>query len=141
MPVTKKIQQAPKRKEPSVVVAKRRGRPPKPLERIPMTLEEAQEKLNKMMRDRMDIINIKPTKILMVPPIPVSSALDTQVAGDHYKNFTIQPVEFIMKNRLSFLEGCVIKRVCRHRAKNGAEDIRKAIHELQLILELEYPDA
>lgn len=63
-----------------------------------------------------------------------------QEGGDHYKSLAIQPAEFITRNKLSFLEGCVVKRVCRHRAKNGAEDIRKAIHELQLILELEYPN-
>ena len=66
-------------------------------------------------------------------------ALDRQEGGGHYKDFAIQPVEFITANKLSFLEGCVIKRVRRHRAKNGAEDIRKAIHELELLLELEYP--
>mgnify|MGYP003632951770 CR=1 FL=1 len=64
--------------------------------------------------------------------------LDMQEGGDHYKNMAIQPVEFILANKIQFLDGCVIKRVCRHRAKNGAEDIRKAIHELNLILELEY---
>jgi|TARA_R110000796_G_scaffold214800_1_gene330757 hypothetical protein len=66
------------------------------------------------------------------------SSLDVQEGGDHYKNMAIQPVEFIAANKIQFLDGCVIKRVCRHRAKNGAEDIRKAIHELNLILELEY---
>lgn len=66
--------------------------------------------------------------------------LTVQVGGSHYTNFAIQPVEFITKNGLSFLEGNVVKRVCRHRTKNGAEDIRKAIHELQLILELEYKE-
>ena len=66
------------------------------------------------------------------------SNLDVQEGGDHYKNMAIQPVEFIAANKIQFLDGCVIKRVCRHRAKNGAEDIRKAIHELNLILELEY---
>lgn len=65
-------------------------------------------------------------------------ALSEQVGGDHYKNLAIQPVEFITKNGIPFLEGCVIKRVCRHTAKNGAEDIRKAIHELRLILKLQY---
>ena len=68
------------------------------------------------------------------------SALDTQVGGDHYKDCAIQPVEFITKNNLSFLEGCVIKRVCRYKAKNGKEDLLKAIHELQLLIELEYPE-
>jgi len=66
------------------------------------------------------------------------SNLDKQEGGDHYKGMKIQPVEFIHANNLPFLEGCVIKRVCRHSTKNGAEDIRKAIHELNLILELEY---
>lgn len=65
-------------------------------------------------------------------------ALKVQVGGNHYKNFAIQPVEFIEKNDLSFLEGCIIKRVCRHDAKAGAEDLRKAIHELQLLIELRY---
>lgn len=41
------------------------------------------------------------------------TALDRQEGGSHYKGFAIQPVEFIMANRLSFLEGCVVKRVCR----------------------------
>jgi hypothetical protein len=67
------------------------------------------------------------------------SALDTQVAGSHYQ-MPIQPVEFITKNNLTFLEGCIVKRICRHRRKNGREDIEKLIHEAQLLLELEYPD-
>ena len=66
------------------------------------------------------------------------SALDVQVGGSHYQNFVISPVEFIHRNALGFLEGCIIKRVCRHREKAGAEDLRKAIHELQLLIELEY---
>ena len=68
------------------------------------------------------------------------SPLAHQEGGDHYRRMKIQPIEFIQANGLTFLEGCVIKRVCRHRNKNGAEDIRKAIHELQLILSMEYPD-
>jgi len=67
-----------------------------------------------------------------------SSNLNTQEGGDHYKIMKIQPVEFIHANKIPFLEACVIKRVCRHKAKNGSEDIRKAIHELNLILEFEY---
>ena len=66
------------------------------------------------------------------------STLDVQVGGSHYKDTPIQPVEFITANNLTFLEGCVVKRVARHKNKNGAEDIRKAIHELEMILEFEY---
>ena len=66
------------------------------------------------------------------------SALETQVSGSHYKDFPIQPVEFIHKNNIGYLEGNVIKYTCRHKSKNGKEDILKAIHYLQLILELQY---
>ena len=64
--------------------------------------------------------------------------LGRQEGGSHYATLAMQPVEFITANKLTFLEGCVIKRLCRHKAKGGAEDIRKAIHELELILALEY---
>lgn len=61
-----------------------------------------------------------------------------QIGGNHYKDWQIQPAEFITRNNIPFLEGCVIKRCVRHRLKNGAEDIRKAIHELRLILKYAY---
>jgi hypothetical protein len=70
--------------------------------------------------------------------ITVPSSLDTQVGGNHYREYVIQPIEFITKNRLDFLQGNIIKYVCRHRQKGGAEDIRKIIHYAQHILELEY---
>jgi hypothetical protein len=65
-------------------------------------------------------------------------ALDKQEGGDHYKGMAIQPVEYIVSNNLDFLQGNVVKYVSRHKVKNGAEDIRKAIHCLELILEKEY---
>jgi hypothetical protein len=69
------------------------------------------------------------------------SALDVQVGGGHYKECKIQPVEFIEANDIKFLEGCVIKRCTRHDKPSGKgrQDIEKAIHELQLLLELRYP--
>lgn len=66
------------------------------------------------------------------------SALSVQQGGSHYKNYVIQPVEFIVKNDINFLEANVIKYVCRHRAKNGLEDLEKAIHYLELAKELYY---
>lgn len=68
------------------------------------------------------------------------SALERQIDGQHYKNFAIQPVEFIHLNKLGFLEGCVVKRVCRWRDKDGIKDLKKAIHELELLIELEEKD-
>lgn len=56
----------------------------------------------------------------------------------HYQGFIIQPAEFIIKNKLPFAEGNVIKYTLRHNKKNGAEDIKKAIHYLKMILEMQY---
>ena len=55
-----------------------------------------------------------------------------QVGGKHYKNFTIQPYEFISKNNLSFFQGCVVKYVCRYLQKNGIEDLEKIKHYCDL---------
>ena len=66
------------------------------------------------------------------------SALNNQEGGSHYKDMLIQPVEFIVKNDIAFLEANVIKYVCRHRSKNGLEDLKKAEHYIQLAKELYY---
>lgn len=63
---------------------------------------------------------------------------DNSIDRPHYRNLEIQPVDYIFKNKLDFLEGNVIKYVSRHKEKGGANDIRKAIHYLQMILELHY---
>ena len=55
-----------------------------------------------------------------------------QVGGKHYKNFPIQPYEFISKNNLSFFQGCVVKYVCRYLQKNGIEDLEKIKHYCDL---------
>ena len=67
-------------------------------------------------------------------------ASSQQVGGDHYSTMAIQPAEYAQRNNLNFIEGCVVKYVSRHRNKNGAEDIKKAIHFLNLLLEIEYKD-
>jgi len=70
---------------------------------------------------------------------PCSKPLDSQVGGNHYKDCSIQPVQYIHANKLDYLEGNVIKYITRHRTKGqGKKDIEKAIHYAQLILELEY---
>lgn len=70
----------------------------------------------------------------------IDSALGIQVGGAHYQGFAIQPVEFITRNGLNFLQGCIIKRVCRFKLKGGREggreDLLKARHEIDLLLEL-----
>lgn len=68
------------------------------------------------------------------------SALTRQPGGTHYRDATIQPVQFIEANKLGFLEGCIVKRAARHDKPTGKgrEDIEKIIHEAQLLLELRY---
>lgn len=65
------------------------------------------------------------------------SALATQEGGNHYKQLKIQPVEYIHANNIGYFEGCVIKYVTRWRNKNGLEDLRKARHFIDLLIELE----
>jgi hypothetical protein len=94
------------------------------------------------------LLGKKPTPPPQMPltfdePVSVStntSALDVQIGGDHYKNSKIQPIEYIEANDLTFLEGSIVKRITRHGKPTGkgAEDIRKVIHEAQLILEMRY---
>lgn len=61
-----------------------------------------------------------------------------QIGGNHYNNKKIQPIDYIIENELPYCEGNVIKYVTRHKEKNGAEDIRKAIHYLRFILAADY---
>jgi hypothetical protein len=62
-------------------------------------------------------------------------ASERQVAGTHYKDMPIQPGQFVRANNLGWYEGNAVKYICRHKAKNGRQDIEKAIHYLELVLE------
>jgi hypothetical protein len=66
------------------------------------------------------------------------SALETQEGGQHYKQWKIQPIEFIHANGLPYIEGNIIKYIMRHKFKNGLEDLKKARHYLDILIELEY---
>ena len=66
--------------------------------------------------------------------------LDSQIGGNHYKNFVIQPIEFCQINRLHACETSIIKYICRHGSKNGLQDLEKAKHYIELLIKLEYGD-
>ena len=70
----------------------------------------------------------------------MSDPYDTQVGGNHYKDMTIQPSEFINKNRILFAEGNAIKYICRHNNKGGKQDLEKAKHYIDMIIERDYGD-
>ena len=62
---------------------------------------------------------------------------DTQVGGDHYARMKIQPAEYNHINKIGFLEGSAIKYLSRWNNKGGIEDLRKAIHCIEILIELE----
>ena len=68
-----------------------------------------------------------------------SKVYNKQIGGSHYKNFKIQPSEFVIENELLYPEGCVIKYIIRHRMKNGKEDLLKAKHFIDMIIAMDYP--
>jgi hypothetical protein len=65
------------------------------------------------------------------------SANATQVAGNHYKTKPIQPWDYIARNNIGYLEGCAIKYLSRWRDKGGVDDLRKARHYIDKLIELE----
>ena len=66
------------------------------------------------------------------------SAYDKQVGGKHYIKYKIQPSKFVVENKLLYPEGCVIKYVVRHQDKGGKEDLEKAKHMIDMIIERDY---
>ena len=65
------------------------------------------------------------------------SALNEQPGGSHYKGKAIQPIQYIHANGLGYCEGNIVKYVSRWRDKNGLEDLLKARHYIDLLIELE----
>ena len=65
---------------------------------------------------------------------------DKQIGGSHYQKYKIQPSKFVIENELLYPEGCAIKYIIRHRDKGKKQDILKAIHFLEMILEIDYKE-
>ena len=64
-------------------------------------------------------------------------AIDSQIGGSHYKKYKIQPAEFCHKNNIPYLEATAIKYLCRWRDKGGVQDLEKAKHFIDLLIEFE----
>ena len=60
-----------------------------------------------------------------------------QVGGDHYKKMKIQPIKYILDNGLGNCEANVVKYISRWKDKNGIEDLRKARHYIDILIEQE----
>ena len=66
------------------------------------------------------------------------SAYKKQIGGKHYLKYKVQPSKFVVENKLLYPEGCAIKYIIRHRDKGKKQDILKAIHFLEMIIERDY---
>lgn len=63
------------------------------------------------------------------------SVKDMQVGGNHYKNMAIQPVDYILANKLGYCEANVVKYISRWKNKGGIDDLRKAKHYIDMLIE------
>lgn len=70
-----------------------------------------------------------------------NSAFDKQEGGSHYKDLKIQPMEYALANNLNYAQANSIKYITRYKAKNGLEDLKKAIHCLELLISYEYGES
>jgi hypothetical protein len=67
-----------------------------------------------------------------------SDIRNTQIAGTHYTKLGIQPMEYALANNFNYLESFALKYLSRHRNKNGIEDLKKALHCIELLIEVTY---
>jgi len=70
----------------------------------------------------------------------MSNVWDKQHGGSHYQKYKIQPSKFVVENELLYPEGCAIKYIIRHRDKGKKQDLLKAIHFIEMIIERDYGD-
>lgn len=64
-----------------------------------------------------------------------------QIGGTHYKDKLIQPWDFIIRNNIGFMEGNAIKYLVRWREKGGVDDLKKARHYIDKLIETEISSA
>jgi hypothetical protein len=68
----------------------------------------------------------------------MTKTYNKQIGGNHYQKYKIQPSKFVVENKLLFPEGCAIKYIIRHQDKGGKDDLLKAIHFIEMIIERDY---
>ncbi|PPC02500.1 DUF3310 domain-containing protein [Acinetobacter pittii] len=68
------------------------------------------------------------------------NAFNKQEGGDHYKKLAIQPMQYALANGLDAGQATIIKYVTRFKDKNGLEDLKKARHTIDLLIEHYYPE-
>jgi len=74
----------------------------------------------------------------MMKYLTTTSPYKKQIGGEHYLKYKIQPSRFVVENKLLYPEGCVIKYILRHQDKGGKQDLLKAKHFIDMIIERDY---
>ena len=90
----------------------------------------------KILKLKRKMMTLKPVQAQVVNANPSATANDRQVGGTHYKDKAIQPWDYIVANKLGYLEGTIIGYVSRWQDKGGIEDVRKARHCLDKLIEV-----
>jgi hypothetical protein len=70
----------------------------------------------------------------------ITKASEKQVDGNHYSKLKIQPMKYALENNLNYAQANAIKYITRYKDKNGIEDLKKAIHCIELLIEHEEQD-
>ena len=99
-------------------------------------VEHLKQALQEKMLKTIPVLEPKTVSIFDDPFKPTSTANAVQVGGGHYQNKAIQPWDYIVSNRLGYLEGNVVKYVSRWQDKGGRQDLEKARHYLDKLLEV-----
>lgn len=92
--------------------------------------------IEKLLGPRPKHLPMVPTPVVTIDMLTPLPANEVQVGGDHYKKNVIQPWDYITSNQLGYLEGNIVKYVSRWKDKGGRQDLEKAKHYLDKLLEV-----
>ncbi len=68
---------------------------------------------------------------------PISAANAKQISGDHYKKYgNLQPWDVVTHWKMGYLDGTALKYLARWRDKGGIDDLKKAIHFIEKLIEV-----
>ena len=82
-------------------------------------------------------MNCKPAGVIPEDRREELRANEKQVGGNHYSKLKIQPMEYNLANGMNYAQANAIKYITRYKDKNGIEDLKKAIHCIELLIDFE----
>jgi len=62
---------------------------------------------------------------------------NNKISPDYYQKGKIEVTDFITDQNMTFVEGNVVKYVCRYKDKSGIQDLRKARWYLDKLIEIQ----